>query len=37
VHNVFGANFSSALRAAKEASQGRTFWRNVTMALVMES
>ena len=24
---------SSALRAWKEASQGRTFWRNVTMAI----
>jgi hypothetical protein len=37
VHNVFGADFSATLREGKEASQGRTFWRHVTMALVMES
>ena len=35
VSNVYGANFSSALRAGKEASRGRTFWRNVTMAIAM--
>jgi hypothetical protein len=37
VHNVFGSDFSASLRSAKEVSQGRTFWRNVTMALVMET
>jgi hypothetical protein len=37
VHNVFGEGFPDALRAGKEASQGRTFWRAVTMALVMQS
>jgi hypothetical protein len=36
VHNVFGARFSDALRAGKAASHGRTFWRHVTMALVMQ-
>jgi hypothetical protein len=35
VSNVYGAEFSSALRAGKEASRGRTFWRNVTMAIAM--
>ena len=35
VSNVYGADFSSALRAGKEASRGRTFWRNVTMAIAM--
>ncbi len=33
VTNVFGADFSQKVRAGKEASHGRTFWRNVTMAL----
>jgi hypothetical protein len=36
VKNVFGAGVSRELKAAKEASHGRTFWRNVTMALVMQ-
>jgi len=36
VRNQFGAGFPEALRAAKEASQGRTFWRGVTMALAMQ-
>jgi hypothetical protein len=35
-HNVFGHAFSDKLRKAKEESHGRTFWRHVTMALVME-
>jgi len=35
VNNVFGDHFPRALRAGKEASQGRTFWRNVTMAIAM--
>ncbi len=35
VTNVFGEDFSAKVRAGKEASQGRTFWRNVTMALAM--
>jgi hypothetical protein len=33
--NVFGPRVSAALRQGKEASQGRTFWRHVTMALAM--
>ena len=36
VHNAFGDGVSDALRAGKEASQGRTFWRGVTMALAMQ-
>jgi hypothetical protein len=35
VDNVYGREFSDKIRAGKEASRGRTFWRNVTMALVM--
>jgi hypothetical protein len=35
VSNVFGSDVSEALRAGKLASQGRTFWRHVTMALAM--
>lgn len=35
VRNVFGAGVSPALKTAKEASHGRTFWRHVTMALAM--
>lgn len=35
VDNVFGAAVSAELRAAKAASQARTFWRHVTMALAM--
>jgi hypothetical protein len=35
VKNVFGDKVSDALRAGKEASQGRTFWRHVTMALAL--
>lgn len=34
--NVFGDEFPEAVRVGKEASQGRTFWRNVTMALAMQ-
>jgi hypothetical protein len=37
VHNVFGSDFSANLGAARQASRGRTFWRNVTVALVMEA
>ena len=37
VTNVFGENFPSALKAAKEASRGRTFWRNVTMAIALST
>jgi len=36
VDNVYGPGFSAKLRAGKEASRGRTFWRHVTMALAME-
>jgi hypothetical protein len=36
VHNVFGAEVSPALKAAKEVSHGRTFWRHVTMALALQ-
>jgi len=35
VDNVYGRDFSARVRAGKEASHGRTFWRNVTMALAM--
>jgi hypothetical protein len=35
VTNVFGDSFSPTVRAGKEASRGRTFWRHVTMALAM--
>jgi hypothetical protein len=35
VSNVFGEGFSDEVRAGKEASHGRTFWRHVTMALAM--
>ncbi len=37
VSNVFGADFSEAVRAGKAASHGRTFWRNVTMAVALSS
>lgn len=37
VHNVFGEEFPDAVRLGKEASQGRTFWRHVTVALAMEN
>jgi hypothetical protein len=36
VTNVYGRDFSAKVRAGKEASRGRTFWRHVTMALAME-
>jgi len=35
VTNVYGEAFSDALRAGKELSQGRTFWRHVTMAIAL--
>jgi hypothetical protein len=35
VSNVYGRDFSERVRAGKEASRGRTFWRHVTMALAM--
>lgn len=35
VDNVYGRDFPDRVRAGKEASHGRTFWRNVTMALAM--
>lgn len=35
VSNVFGEAFPEALLAGKNASQGRTFWRHVTMAIAM--
>jgi hypothetical protein len=37
VSNVYGEDFPDALRIAKERSQGRTFWRNVTMAIALSS
>jgi hypothetical protein len=37
VSNKFGVGFSEKIRAGKEASQGRTFWRHVTMALAMQN
>ncbi len=37
VSNEFGADFSAKVRAGKEASRGRTFWRNVTMALALQN
>lgn len=37
VQNVFAEDFNPELRRAKEASQGRAFWRHVTMALVMQA
>jgi hypothetical protein len=37
VDNVFGADFSKKVRAGKEASHGRTFWRNVTMAIALSA
>ena len=37
VHNVFGDDVSDALKAGKAASQARTFWRHVTMALALEA
>lgn len=36
VTNVFGDEVPDAVRAGKAASQGRTFWRHVTMALAMQ-
>jgi len=35
VTNVYGENFSDALRVGKELSHGRTFWRHVTMAIAL--
>ena len=35
VTNEFGSEFSVKVRAGKEASHGRTFWRNVTMAIAL--
>src|SRR5689334_20181094 len=35
VDNVYGRDFSAKVRAGKEVSRGRTFWRHVTMALAM--
>jgi hypothetical protein len=35
--NVYGPAVSAALRKGKEASQGRTFWRHVTMALALSA
>jgi hypothetical protein len=35
VDNVFGDDFSPTVRAGKEASHGRTYWRHLTMALAM--
>ncbi len=35
VTNEYGDGFSPKLRAAKLASHGRTFWRNVTMAIAL--
>lgn len=35
VDSVFGAAVSAELRAAKAASQTRTFWRHVTMAIAL--
>lgn len=37
VTNVFGDEVSEAVRAGKEASRGRTFWRHVTIALAMQA
>lgn len=37
VSNTFGDAFPDALREAKDRSQGRTFWRGVTMAIAMSS
>jgi hypothetical protein len=36
VQNVYAEGFNPALRQAKEAGRGRTFWRHVTIALVMQ-
>src|SRR5262245_27749393 len=35
VKSVYGRGFSDRVRAGKDASRGRTFWRQVTMALAM--
>ena len=35
VHNVFGDKVSEALKEGKAASRGRTFWRQVTAALIL--
>jgi hypothetical protein len=35
VSNVFGAKVSKALKAGKDASHGRTYWRHVTMAIAL--
>jgi hypothetical protein len=35
VNNVFGPGVSAQLKAAKAASQARTFWRHVTMAIAL--
>ena len=37
VDNVFGSDFSMKVRAGKEASHGRTYWRHITMALAMSN
>jgi hypothetical protein len=36
VTNKWGPKVSAELRAAKDASRGRTFWRHVTMAIAMQ-
>jgi hypothetical protein len=35
VSNVFGTAFPAKVRAAKEAGHGRTYWRQVTMAIAL--
>lgn len=35
ISNQWGASASKALRAAKAASEGRTYWRHVTMAIAL--
>jgi len=37
VFNKFGDGLTDALRAAKEANQTRTYWRQITMAIALQS
>ena len=37
VFNKYGNKFSKALRKAKDANQTRTYWRQITMAIALES